>query len=361
METDRFDYLLPESAIAQTPIEPRDAARLLRCEPLEDRVFCDLPQLLRRGDLMVVNRTRVRAARLRGRKPETGGAIELLLLRRVDADRWEALIRPARRIRPGTRVEFGGISGEVLTEPSRGEVVVSLKAPDGDIERAVAATGEVPLPPYIHESLDEPERYQTVFAAEVGSAAAPTAALHFTEALLQEIAAAGVSIAEVDLEVGLDTFRPIGTETIAEHAMHTERWELPPETADAIVDARRRGGRVVAVGTTVVRTLESAATSHGLVKAGSGNTDLFISPGYQLKVVDAVLTNFHAPRTTLIVMIATLLGDRWRAVYDHALSTGYRFLSFGDAMLIEKPVNAPRATPQGATVLGADADGGGAR
>ena len=340
MNTSLFDYELPEAAIAQTPIEPRDAARLLRCDPREDRIFADLPGLLRSGDLLVVNRTRVRAARLRGRKMETGGSVEVLLIRRVDPQRWEGLIRPARRIRAGVKLDFGRIAGEVLTDPVNGEVVVSLSAGEDDVETAIAASGDLPLPPYIHERLQDPERYQTVFAKEVGSAAAPTAALHFTPTLLDNLAAAGVEIAEVNLEVGLDTFRPIGTDHIADHAMHTEAWELPEETARAVASTRRRGGRVVAVGTTVVRTLESAASGGGLVAAGSGDTELFISPGYEMKVVDVVVTNFHAPRTTLIVMIAALLGDRWREIYRHALNSGYRFLSFGDAMLIEKPINA---------------------
>ncbi len=344
MDTSLFDYDLPDEAIAQTPIEPRDAARLLRCDPREDRSFADLPDLLRKGDLLVLNRTRVRAARLRGLKAETGGAVELLLLRRVDADRWEALIRPARRIRAGMALDFGAITGRTLTDPSRGEVVVALSSGDTDIEAAIAAAGEVPLPPYIHETLHDPERYQTVFARTVGSAAAPTAALHFTAPLLERISAAGVELAEVDLEVGLDTFRPIGTDSIADHDMHTEAWEVPVSTAAAIAAARDRGGRVVAVGTTVVRTLESAAVGGGLVATGRGDTDLFISPGYEMKVVDIVLTNFHAPRTTLIVMIASLLGERWREIYAHALEAGYRFLSFGDAMLIERPANARSLT-----------------
>ncbi len=341
VDTSLFDYNLPEAAIAQTPIEPRDAARLLRCRPLEDRRFSDLPDLLSPGDLLVVNRTRVRAARLRGRKVDTGGAVELLLVRRVDTERWEALIRPARRVRSGLALDFGVISGEILSDPVRGEVTVALRTQDGeDVEQAIGSTGEVPLPPYIHVGLDDPERYQTLFAKTIGSAAAPTAALHFTPRLLERITEAGVEIAEVDLEVGLDTFRPIDSASIGGHEMHTEAWEVPEETAVSVAATRARGGRVIAVGTTVVRTLESAASGGGLVAAGRGDTDLFISPGYRMKVVDAVLTNFHAPRTTLIVMIATLLGEAWRDIYEHALGSGYRFLSFGDAMFIEKPINA---------------------
>lgn len=339
VDTALFDYDLPEAAIAQTPVEPRDAARLLRCDPLEDRRFRELPVLLQPGDLVVVNRTRVRAARLRGHRSPSGGEVELLLLRRVDEARWEALIRPARRIRAGALLDLGSIRAEVLTAPDHGRVVVGLRTVDGDIEDVIAASGEVPLPPYIHEALDDPERYQTIFAKKVGSAAAPTAALHFTEELRGALLDRGIAIAEVELRVGLDTFRPISAANIERHEMHCESWQVPPDTADALAATRRRGGRVVAVGTTVVRTLESAACGKGLVSPGGGETDLFITPGYRLQVADVVVTNFHAPRTTLIVMIAALLGDRWRDVYRHALHHGYRFLSFGDAMLIERPVN----------------------
>lgn len=347
VDTSLFDYDLPEAAIAQAPIEPRDASRLLRCDPLEDRRFRDLPDLLSAGDLLVVNTTRVRAARLRGHKLETGGAVELLLLRRVDPVRWEALIKPARRIRPGIQFDLGGILGVVTTNPDRGRVVVRLSAEGGDvggdvgdeIERAIAATGEVPLPPYIHRALEDSERYQTIFARTVGSAAAPTASLHFTDALRSRLLSRGVELAEIDLEVGIDTFRPIATADIAEHEIHTERSVVPEPTARAIAATRSRGGRVVAAGTTVVRALESAAVGEGLVTPRTGCTDLFITPGYRLRVVDVVLTNFHAPRTSLVVLVAALLGDRWRAIYEHALSHNYRFLSFGDAMLIERPVN----------------------
>lgn len=339
MNTDLFDYELPDAAIAQTPVEPRDASRLLRTDPLEDRQFSELPELLHPGDLVVVNETKVRAARLIGHKPDTGGAVELLVLRRVDESRWEALIRPARRIRIGTLLEFDAISGEVRSDPVRGEVLVKLTTAGDDIEAAIAAEGQMPLPPYIHTELNDADRYQTVFAKEIGSAAAPTAALHFTPGLLGSLAARGIEVAEVNLEVGLDTFRPIDTTLIGDHKMHSETWSVPPGTAAAIGAARQRGGRIVAVGTTVVRTLESAADDNGTVRVGRGETALFISPGYRMKAVDVVLTNFHAPRTTLIVMIATLLGERWREIYRHALNSNYRFLSFGDAMLIERPVN----------------------
>jgi S-adenosylmethionine:tRNA ribosyltransferase-isomerase len=339
VETRLFDYDLPEAAIAQTPIEPRDGARLLRTHPREDRQFSEFPSLLREGDLVVVNRTRVRAARLRARKRDTGGAVEILLLRRLDTERWEALVKPARRIRAGLSLDCGPIAAEVLTDPIQGQVVVAVEAPGGDVEQAIAAVGEVPLPPYIHNPIGDPGRYQTLFAKTVGSAAAPTAALHFTPAVVQGIEAAGVAITEVELEIGLDTFRPIATGTIDEHEMHCEAWVLPQATEEAVAETRRRGGRVIAVGTTVARTLESAAAGKGYVRAGGGDTDLFISPGYELRVIDVILTNFHAPRTSLIVMVAALLGDDWRDLYRHAIESGYRFLSFGDAMLIEDPVN----------------------
>ena len=339
MNTDLFDYNLPEPLIAQAPLEPRDSSRLLRADTLEDRLFVDLPDLLAPGDVVVVNRTRVRAARLIGTKPQTGGSVELLLLRRLEDERWEALIRPARRIRPGVSLDFGDIQGEVISGPQRGEVVVSLRTNGRDIEEVVADAGQVPLPPYIHTDIENPERYQTVFASSVGSAAAPTAALHFTEDMVDRMQKGGIAFAEVELEIGLDTFRPISTDSIADHTMHTEAWTVPEAAAQAIAMAKGNGGRVVAVGTTVVRTLESAADENGSVVAGHGDTDLFISPGYTMKAVDVVLTNFHAPRTTLIVMISTLLGERWRQVYEHAVASKYRFLSFGDSMLIERPVN----------------------
>ncbi len=330
-----YRYDLPASAIAQAAIEPRDSARLVLAATLEDRRFFDLPELLTPGDLLVVNRTRVRAARLRGVKTATGGAVEALLIRRRDGDHWEALVKPARRIRPGTELDLGDLHGRVIEGPDEGVVVMELCAESGNVEETLARTGSVPLPPYFHGVLDDPERYQTVYAATVGSAAAPTAGLHFTPALLTRLAERGIERTEVDLEVGLDTFRPMTVPSIDEHTMHEERYVVPEAAAEAIAAVRRRGGRVVAVGTTVVRALETAAGESGLVRAGSGGSDLFITPGYRFEVVDAVITNFHAPGTTLIVMVAAMLGSRWRRVYEHALEAGYRFLSFGDAMYIE--------------------------
>jgi len=339
VRTEEFDYELPKGAIAQAAIDPRDAARLLVASSLRDRTFRDLPELLNPGDLVVVNRTRVRAARLTGQKPATGGAVELLLLRRLDMERWEALIRPARRVRAGVTLEFDDIRGVVLNEPADGVVTVRLTAATGDVEDLLPVSGEIPLPPYFHGELDDPERYQTVFAKTVGSAAAPTAGLHFTPTVVAGLASRGVEIAEVDLEVGLDTFRPMSVDNIEEHHIHRERYEIPQAAAAAVAATRRRRGRVVAVGTTVIRTLETAACGDGLVRAGGGESELFIRPGYQLGVVDAAVTNFHAPRTTLIALVAAMLGSRWRDAYAIALERGYRFLSFGDAMLIDQPVN----------------------
>jgi S-adenosylmethionine:tRNA ribosyltransferase-isomerase len=334
VDTAAFDYPLPVDAIAQRAIEPRDASRLLVTSTMEDRSFAELPGLLDPSDLLVVNRTRVRAARLRGTKPATGGSIELLLTRRVGADEWEALLRPARRVRPGLVLEFGPIRGRVVTAPVRGVARVELHSPDGDVDDLLPSVGSVPLPPYFRGRLDDDERYQTVFAKNVGSAAAPTAALHFTAGLLDRLTARGIAVAEVELEVGLDTFRPIAADRVTDHDMHRERYVVPAAAVDAITACRRRNGRVIAVGTTVVRTLEAAA-AHGRLRAGEGETDLFIAPGYRPRVIDGLITNFHAPRSTLVVMIAALVGDRWRSIYETALARGYRFLSFGDAMFVE--------------------------
>ncbi|NIA24753.1 MAG: tRNA preQ1(34) S-adenosylmethionine ribosyltransferase-isomerase QueA [Gammaproteobacteria bacterium] len=333
MLTSEFDYVLPRIAIAQRPVAPRDAARLLDARDLTDRTFRDLPALLTPGDLVVVNNTRVRAARLHGRKEETGGAVEALILTRSDDGHWEALVRPARRLHEGTRLRFGDLRGRILEEPVRGKALLEFEG--SDIEALIAAHGEVPLPPYITAGPSDPEDYQTVFADKVGSAAAPTAGLHFSAPVLAELADRGVDVATVDLQVGLDTFRPIDTEHVEHHEMHTERFSVPVATAAAVAEARRRGGRVVAIGTTVVRALEAASVGNE-VHAGEDSTDLFIRPGYQFSVVDALVTNFHIPRSSLIVLVAAFLGHRWRSVYATALERGYRFLSFGDAMYAER-------------------------
>ncbi len=336
MDTADFVYDLPDSAIAQVPAEPRDSARLMVTATMEDRHFSDLPHLLDPGDLVVVNRTRVRAARLLGHKEGTGGRVELLLLDR-DGDQWEALVRPARRLRAGTVVEAGGLRATLLGDPDHGVARIAFDRPAAEVEDRLAEVGEMPLPPYFHGTLDHPDRYQTIFAKTPGSAAAPTAGLHFTPAVVQGLAARGVDLTAVELSVGLDTFRPIGTARVEDHRMHTERYLVPEEAAEAVAATRRRGGRIVAVGTTVVRTLETAAAGDGTVVAGGGESGLFITPGYDFRVVDRLVTNFHVPGSTLMVLIAAFMGPGWRDAYAEALARGYRFLSFGDAMLADRP------------------------
>ncbi len=332
MRTADFDYLLPQGRIAQTPTPVRDQSRLLDARDLSDHLFTDLPILLQPGDLVVINRSRVRAARLRGFKNETGGAVEILLLRRVDASRWEALLRPARRLRAGAHLVCGPIEAALMSDPIEGAAVVELWC-DGDIEEAIAIHGELPLPPYIRRRLDDPDRYQTVFAGSVGSAAAPTAGLHFTPEVVAALAARQVPVVEIELEVGLDTFRPITRDLVEDHVIHRERYLVPDATAREVNVCRRSKGRIVAVGTTVVRTLESQSTETGELLPGRGETSLYLTPGSPFRVVDLLVTNFHAPRTTLLVLLAAFMGPEWRTVYDHALAGSYRFLSFGDAML----------------------------
>jgi S-adenosylmethionine:tRNA ribosyltransferase-isomerase len=325
MDVAALDYDLPEDAIAQVPVEPRDAARLLVDDgpgrPPRHHVVADLPDLLLPGDLVVVNDTRVRRARLRLRRPG-GGAAEVLLLDPGEGGRWEALVRPGRKLRPGTRLEGpGGLVAVVGDDLGDGRRVVTI---EGDVE----AAGEVPLPPYIHGPLADPERYQTVYARRPGSAAAPTAGLHLTDEVLERCRGRGVEVAAVDLAVGVDTFRPITEDRVEDHAIHREAYAIP----EATMAACDRAGRVVAVGTTVVRALESVAATGEL----SGRTALFIHGDYPFRVVDVLLTNFHLPRTTLLALIDAFVGPRWRRLYDAARAGGYRFLSFGDAMLLTR-------------------------
>lgn len=329
-----FDYSLPDSAIAQSAIEPRDSSRLLDTTTMSDRRFTDLPELVESGDLIVVNTTKVRAARLMGQRT-TGGKTEILLTKRIDGERWEALVRPAKKLHAGSVVECGELTATLLSDPIAGIATLTLRSGD-DVELAIERAGTMPLPPYFHGTLDVDDRYQTVFADQLGSSAAPTAALHFTEQLVRRLKSQGVQFAAVDLEVGLDTFRPMTTDRVLDHEIHSERIVLSSDTAAAINATREGGRRVIAIGTTVVRTVESAADADGSVTPFDGTTDLFISPGYEFRAVDALVTNFHAPRTTLLVLISAFLGDRWRDVYDHGLRRGYRFLSFGDAMWIEE-------------------------
>ncbi|HEX9017989.1 MAG TPA: tRNA preQ1(34) S-adenosylmethionine ribosyltransferase-isomerase QueA [Anaerolineaceae bacterium] len=343
MKTIDFDYHLPEDRIAQTPVEPRHASRLLvldrKKEVLEHTTFWHVADYLRPGDLLVVNQTRVIPARVYARK-ETGGRVELLLLRREDALTWEALVG-GKGLHPGRFVEVeGGPRAEVLADLGGSRRRLRFDAP---IEPVLSSVGQMPLPPYIHERLADPERYQTVYAREPGSAAAPTAGLHFTNELIERLKASGVGFAEVTLHVGLDTFAPVTEEDPQEHKIHTEWCELPPETAQAINVTRAAGGRIVAVGTTSVRTLESAARAaeRSAAVAGqvvvpfSGPTDLFILPGYTFRVVDVMITNFHLPRSTLIMLVSAFAGrERVLSTYRTAVEMNYRFYSFGDAMLI---------------------------
>jgi S-adenosylmethionine:tRNA ribosyltransferase-isomerase len=348
--TDVFDYGLPPERIAQEPIEPRDAARLLvdRGSGLSHATIADLPSLLDPGDLVVVNDTRVSAARLPLVK-DTGGKVEVLLLQpdvgehaegpasgeAIAGERWEALVRGGRRVRPGT-ILFDGDEPvvEVADDLGDGRRLVTIIA-EGPMERF----GRVPLPPYIHTNLDDDERYQTVFAANPGSVAAPTAGLHLTPAVLAGLERRGVGLARVELRVGLGTFRPITVDRVEEHRMHGERYVVDPATWARIEAAPR----VVAVGTTVVRTLESVAATGEL----TATTELFITRDHEWRVVDSLLTNFHVPRSSLLVLVDSFIGDRWRELYDVAIASGYRFLSFGDAMLVDRRRSQAASNPAG--------------
>ncbi len=343
MKTSDFDYHLPEERIAQTPVEPRHASRLLvldrqkdaREHPfLEHTTFWNIADYLRPGDLLVINQTRVIPARVYARK-ETGGRVELLLLRREDTLTWEVLVG-GKGLHPGRCVTVeDGPKAEIVDDLGGSRRRLRFTEP---VEPYLPKVGQMPLPPYIHERLADPERYQTVYARQPGSAAAPTAGLHFTVALIERLKTMGVSFAEVTLHVGLDTFAPVTEDNPREHKIHTEWCELPPETARQINAARRAGGRIVAVGTTSVRTLESAARNAPAgetVAPFSGPTDLFILPGYTFKAVDAMVTNFHLPRSTLIMLVSAFAGrERILSTYQTAVEMGYRFFSFGDAMLI---------------------------
>ena len=329
-----FDYDLPEARIAQEPREPRDAARLLVDRGAlgsDHRLVRDLPSLLEPGDVLVVNDTRVLPARLHLAR-RSGGAVEVLLLDALDVERrrWEALVRPARKIRPHEVLVTGDGSDavEVIGRSDNGDTMVVSVLGEGDVLERLATIGETPLPPYITTQLADPARYQTVYANRPGSAAAPTAGLHLTDGLLATLQEQGVQVARVELVVGLDTFKPISVDDPLQHPMHSERYRVPAETLEVCRAARR----VVAIGTTSVRALESAATLGEL----EGRTRLFIHRGYDWKLVDLLLTNFHLPRTTLLMMIDAFVGSRWKALYETALAEEYRFLSFGDAMLLDR-------------------------
>ena len=339
MKLSDFMYDLPEARIAQTPIEPRDHSRLMVLHrdtgAIEHKHFYDIIDYLNPGDCLVINETKVIPARLYGERP-TGGACEVLLLRQIGPKVWETLVRPGRKLKPGAEVVFGDgrLKCRVLETTDVGGRIVEFEC-EGTFEAALDALGEMPLPPYIHEKLKDRSRYQTVYAKQDGSAAAPTAGLHFTPELLQRIRAKGIDVVPVLLHVGLGTFRPVKVENIEDHEMHTEYFEVSQDAADRINAARARGGRIVAVGTTSVRTLESAAKD-GRVQAMRGDTNIFIKPGYHYQMVDALITNFHLPGSTLVMLVSAFY-DRERILdaYRLAVNEAYRFFSFGDAMFIE--------------------------
>ena len=333
-----FYYDLPESQIAQTPAEPRDSSRLLvydrKTKKIEDRIFRDIVDYLQAGDVLVVNNTKVIPARMYARTPH-GGVVEVLLLKRYDLHTWEVLMRPGKKGKIGVKMTIGDeLSFVVKDITETGERIVEFSY-EGTFEDIVSRVGTMPLPPYIHEKLKNQSRYNTVYSKVDGSAAAPTAGLHFTQELLEKIKAKGVEIAEVLLHVGLGTFRPVSEEIITDHKMHSEHYEIKPEAAELINRAKREGRRVIAVGTTSVRTLESVADEHGMVKACSGDTEIFLYPPYKMKCVDALVTNFHLPESTLIMLVACMTGrEEILDVYKYAVDNGYRFFSFGDGTLI---------------------------
>lgn len=339
--TQDFDFDLPEELIAQTPLKDRTASRLLvvsRTEhSLTDKHFSDLLEELEAGDTLVINNTRVLPARLHGEKVDTGAHIEVLLLHNIEGDRWETLVKPAKRMKVGTTVSFGDgrLTATVVEELEQGGRVIEFHY-QGVFLEILESLGEMPLPPYIKERLDEQERYQTVYAKENGSAAAPTAGLHFTEELMEKIRQKGVNIAPITLHVGLGTFRPVSVDNLEAHKMHSEYYQISPETAAIVNQTKEQGKRVIAVGTTSIRTLETVATANeGRLVETSGWTDIFISPGYQFSIVDAFVTNFHLPKSTLVMLVSAYLGrDFTLEAYQHAIDERYRFFSFGDAMFV---------------------------
>ncbi|KFZ41138.1 MULTISPECIES: tRNA preQ1(34) S-adenosylmethionine ribosyltransferase-isomerase QueA [Thermoactinomyces] len=343
MDVSLYDYHLPKELIAQTPAERRDASRLMvvdrKTSQIRHAKFTNILDYLNPGDVLVLNDSRVRPARLIGVKEETGAKIELLLLNPLGNDRWEALVRPAKRVKQGTVIQFGeGRLKAVAQEQTEvaGGRVFALQYEEEDLEKLFEQLGQMPLPPYIHEQLDDPERYQTVFSRVVGSAAAPTAGLHFTEELLAQIREKGVKVVFITLHVGLGTFRPVTSKRIEDHQMHAEYYEISGETAREINAAKQRGNKVVAVGTTCVRTLETVYRKlNGEIKKDQGWTDIFIYPGFQFGVVDGLLTNFHLPQSTLLMLVSAFASrELILSAYEEAVNQRYRFFSFGDAMLI---------------------------
>ena len=340
LKTSDFFYHLPEELIAQTPAEPRDHSRMLVCDrktkSLRHMHFYDLPLFLRPGDALVVNETKVIPARLLGEKEETGVPVEILLLKRKEKDVWEALVRPGRRLMPGVFCTFGGglLRAEILSTTADGGRLVRFHY-HGVFEALLDQLGQMPLPPYIHEKLQDRSRYQTVYAREEGSAAAPTAGLHFTPELMEKVRAMGVSIIPVVLHVGLGTFRPVKEEEVSAHQMHVEHYEVTAQAAEAINQVRAAGGRCICVGTTSVRTLETVADDQGKIHPGSGDTGIFLTPGSRFHAADALITNFHLPESTLLMLVSALMGrEEALKAYEEAVRERYRFFSFGDCMLI---------------------------
>lgn len=340
MNKSDFDFYLPEELIAQTPLEKRDTSRLLHLDKqtgeIEHKHFYDIKQYLHEGDCLVLNDSRVLPARLIGARP-TGGTVELVLLKNLGDNRWECLSRPGRKTKPGQELVFGnGELTAVVEEVTLGGNRIVKFSYEGIFLEILERLGKMPLPPYIKEELQDSERYQTVYSKELGSAAAPTAGLHFTKELLAEIADMGVKICYVTLHVGLGTFRPVKADKIEDHEMHSEFCIVPEETAETVNAVKRAGGRVVAVGTTSCRTLESFTTEDGTLQATSGWTNIFIYPGYKFKCIDALITNFHLPESTLIMLVSALAGrENILNAYNTAVKERYRFFSFGDAMMIE--------------------------
>ena len=342
MNTADFDFHLPEELIAQTPLEKRDSSRLLIVDretgQFSDQHFDNIIDQLEPGDALVMNNTRVLPARLYGTKPETGGHVELLLLKNTQGDFWEVLAKPAKRLRVGALVSFGDgrLTATVTEELEHGGRIVRFDY-QGIFLEVLESLGEMPLPPYIHEKLEDRERYQTVYAKENGSAAAPTAGLHFIEELLDKIAAKGVKLVYLTLHVGLGTFRPVSVDNLEEHEMHSEFYSLSEEAAETLRQVKANGHRIIAVGTTSIRTLETIGSKfNGQIQADSGWTNIFIKPGYQWKIVDAFSTNFHLPKSTLVMLVSAFAGRQLTLqAYEHAIAERYRFFSFGDAMFIK--------------------------
>ena len=341
MKTSDFFYELPQELIAQTPVEPRDSSRLMVLNKedgsIEHRIFRDLTEYLNPGDCLILNNTRVIPARIFGVKKETGAVVEFLLLKQRENNIWECLCKPGKRAKIGTEFVFGeGITEcEVIDITEDGNRIIQFKCDKKEIYNILDKIGKMPLPPYITEELKNGERYQTVYSKELGSAAAPTAGLHFTEKMLEKIKKMGVNIGYVTLHVGLGTFRPVKVDDVTNHKMHSEYYQLPKETADLINETKKNKKRVISVGTTSTRTLESVATKFGGIKEDEDNTEIFIYPGYEFKVVDAQITNFHLPESTLIMLVSAFAGyDNVMNAYKEAVKEKYRFFSFGDAMLI---------------------------